>query len=188
MKLVVAPGSTMLRMLVWLGLFGLVASFHGIILGYSRQIFALARAGFLPSALGAIHPRFGTPWIAVLAGGAVGLAAIFSDTVVRFGGQSLTANIVTMSAIGAVFMYVISLLALFRLRRREPEMPRPFRALGYPIVPAWGLVSAVTCLLSLMYFNRLVTILFVALLAAGYLLLRGTGSLARAQDNHVANR
>ena len=45
-------------MLVWLGLFGLVASFHGIIIGYSRQIFALARAGYLPATLATLHPRF----------------------------------------------------------------------------------------------------------------------------------
>ena len=94
----------------------------------------------------------------------------------------MTATIVTMSAIGAVFMYVISMLALFRLRRREPEMPRPFRALGYPVVPAWALLSAVVCLCSLIYFNRAVAFLFVAVLAAGYLLLRLTGGVALAND------
>lgn len=49
MKVVVGGESGWLHMLVWLGLFGLIASFHGIILGYSRQIFALARAGYLPA-------------------------------------------------------------------------------------------------------------------------------------------
>jgi hypothetical protein len=48
MKLIVGEHSGWLHMLVWLGLFGLVASFHGIILGYSRQIFALAREAYLP--------------------------------------------------------------------------------------------------------------------------------------------
>ena len=48
MKVVVGENSGWLHMLVWIGLFGLIASFHGIILGYSRQIFALARAGYLP--------------------------------------------------------------------------------------------------------------------------------------------
>jgi ethanolamine permease len=48
MKFIVGENSGWLHMLVWLGLFGLIASFHGIILGYSRQIFALARAGYLP--------------------------------------------------------------------------------------------------------------------------------------------
>ncbi|RBJ71172.1 ethanolamine permease, partial [Pseudomonas sp. MWU12-2534b] len=72
MKQIVGAHSGWLHMLVWLGLFGLVASFHGIIMGYSRQIFALARAGYLPRALAAVHPRFKTPHRAILAGGAVG--------------------------------------------------------------------------------------------------------------------
>ena len=53
MKIVVGAKSGWLPMLVWLGLFGLIASFHGIILGYSRQMFALSRAGYLPGCLGA---------------------------------------------------------------------------------------------------------------------------------------
>ncbi len=47
MKMVVGTSGGWLHMLVWLGLFGLVASFHGIIMGYSRQIYSLARAGYL---------------------------------------------------------------------------------------------------------------------------------------------
>ncbi|VTM41207.1 ethanolamine permease [Klebsiella quasipneumoniae] len=48
-------------MLVWLGLFGLVASFHGIIMGYSRQIYSLARAGYLPAGLATLNRRTRTP-------------------------------------------------------------------------------------------------------------------------------
>jgi ethanolamine permease len=159
-------------MLVWLGLFGLIASFHGIILGYSRQIFALARAGFLPRFLAVIHPRFNTPWVAILAGGVVGIAAIFSDNVIRFGGQPLTANIVTVSALGALLMYIVSMVSLIRLRQREPNLPRPFRAIGYPYMPAWTLICASIALGSLVYYNRLVSLLFVLLLAIGYILYR----------------
>jgi ethanolamine permease len=65
MKLIVGSNSGWLHMLVWLGLLGLVASFHGIIMGYSRQIFALARAGYLPPMLAVIHPRFKTPHRAI---------------------------------------------------------------------------------------------------------------------------
>ena len=49
MKMIVGESSGWLHMLVWLGLFGLVASFHGIIMGYSRQIFALSREAYLPA-------------------------------------------------------------------------------------------------------------------------------------------
>ena len=126
-------------MLVWLGLFGLVASFHGIIIGYSRQIFALARAGYLPESSAKVHPRFKTPHRAILAGGVVGIAAIFSDELIQFGGQTLTANIVTMSVFGAIVMYIISMVALFKLRRTEPNLERPFRAPLFPVFPAFAL-------------------------------------------------
>lgn len=174
MKTVVGEDSGWLHMLVWLGLFGLVASFHGIIIGYSRQIFALSRAGYLPQVLGRIHPRLGTPHVAIVAGGGIGIAAIFSDQLVQIGGQSLTANIVTMSVFGAIVMYIISMASLFKLRRSEPHLPRPFSAPVFPFFPAFALAAAVVCLLTMVYFNPLVAALFVALMAIGYAYFRTT--------------
>jgi ethanolamine permease len=176
MKMIVGESSGWLHMLVWLGLFGLVASFHGIILGYSRQIFALSRAGFLPAVLGRIHPRFQTPHIAVLAGGAVGIAAIFSDGIFSFGGQSLTANIVTMSVFGAITMYIVSMASLFKLRAAEPKLDRPYRAPGYPLVPAIALFGAVVCLVTMFYYNALVGMVYVGLMVLGYLYFLTTAS------------
>ena len=168
MKIVVGNDSGWLHMLVWLGLFGLVASFHGIIIGYSRQIFALSRAGYLPAVLGRIHPRLGTPHVAILAGGAVGIAAIFSDELVKFRGQSLTASIVTMSVFGAIVMYILSMASLFKLRRSEPDLKRPFVAPAYPVFPAFALAAAVVCLATMVYFNAAVAAVFAALAAIGY--------------------
>jgi ethanolamine permease len=168
MKLVVGADSNWLSMLVWLGLFGLVASFHGIILGYSRQIFALAREAYLPAYFGAVHPRFKTPHRAILAGGAIGIAAIYSDELIQFGGQTLTANIVTMSVFGALLMYILSMLSLFKLRRGAPLLARPFRAPCYPVFPAFALGAACVCMLTMAYYNRLIFGLFCAFLALGY--------------------
>jgi len=155
-------------MLVWLGLFGLVASFHGIILGYSRQIFALSREAYLPSYFAKVHPRFKTPHRAILAGGAIGIAAIYSDELIKIGGQSLTANIVTMSVFGAILMYIISMLSLFQLRRKEPHMVRPFRAPFYPFFPAFALLGACVCMATMIYYNPLIFGIFAAFLALGY--------------------
>ncbi|HSI58588.1 MAG TPA: ethanolamine permease [Ideonella sp.] len=168
MKAVVGDNSGWLHMMVWIGLFGLIASFHGIILGYSRQIFALGRAGYLPAWLAVVHPRFGTPYRAVLAGGVVGIAAIFSDEVIKLGGQTLTANIVTMSVLGAIVMYIMSMLSLFALRKKEPNLERPFPAIGYPLFPAIALGLAVMCLVTMVYFNPLVSGLFVVFLVLAY--------------------
>jgi ethanolamine permease len=169
MKLIVGENSGWLHMLVWLGLFGLVASFHGIIIGYSRQIFALSRAGFLPPVLGRLHTTRHTPHIAILAGGAVGIAAIFSDELIKIGGMSLTANIVTMSVFGAIVMYILSMASLFKLRMTEPTLARPYRAPGFPIFPAFALAAAVVCLLTMAYYNPIVAGLFVGLMVIGYI-------------------
>ncbi|MYM75663.1 ethanolamine permease [Duganella sp. FT134W] len=168
MKLIVGEHSGWLHMLVWLGLFGLIASFHGIILGYSRQIYALAREAYLPSYFAKIHPRFKTPHRAILAGGVVGIAAIYSDQLITLGGQTLTANIVTLSVFGAITMYIISMLALFKLRRDEPAMARPFRAPCYPFFPAVALVGALVCMATMIYYNGLIFCVFVVMLLLGY--------------------
>lgn len=168
MKMIVGSNSGWLHMLVWLGLFGLVASFHGIIMCYSRQIFALGRAGYLPASLARVHPRFRTPHRAILAGGVVGIAAIFSDSFVTIGGLPLTANIVTMSVFGAIVMYITSMAPLFKLRRSEPALSRPFRAPWYPFAPAFALVMAVICLVAMVYYNTLLALIFAAMMLLGY--------------------
>ena len=154
------------------GLFGLVASFHGIIMGYARQIFALARAGFLPGVFARVHPRFQTPHIATVAGGIVGIAAIYSDNLISVAGQSLTASIVTMAVFGALTMYVMSMAALFRLRRREPNLARPYRAPLYPYAPAFALVMALVCLVALVVYNPLIFSIFAATMGAAVLAVR----------------
>ena len=169
MRQVVGDGSPMLHLLVGIGLFGLIASFHGIIMGYSRQFFALARAGFLPGFLARLHPRFRTPHYAILAGGVLGIAAIFSDSFVTFGGLSATATLVTMSVFGALALYILSMVSLFRLRRLEPNLERPFVAPGYPAVPAFALGASLVCLGTMVYFNLQIFALFVSFLLVGAL-------------------
>lgn len=181
MKMIVGEHSGWLHMLVWIGLFGLIASFHGIILGYSRQIFALARAGYLPGFLAAVHPRFGTPWVGVLAGGVVGIAAIFSDQWITLGGQPLTANIVTMSVLGAIVMYIVSMLSLFVLRRKEPNLHRSFPAMGYPVLPAIALVLACGALVTMVWFNGLVSEIFLGAMVLAWVYFQFFTARRRAE-------
>ncbi|SEI77648.1 ethanolamine permease [Pseudomonas sp. NFR16] len=179
MKAVVGNNSNWMHMLVWIGLFGLVASFHGIILGYSRQFFALARAGFLPPSLAKLS-RFQTPHRAILAGGVVGILAILSDGLVNLQGMTLTAAMITMSVFGAIVMYIVSMLSLFKLRRSEPDLERSFRAPGYPIVPGIALVLAIVCLVAMVWFNLVICGIFLCLMAVGALfckLVRGRGAV-----------
>jgi ethanolamine permease len=179
-KIVVGSSSGWLHFLVWIGLLGLIASFHGIIIGYSRQIFALARAGLLPKVLATVHPRWRTPYWAILAGGVVGIA-----------GQPLTASIVTMSVLGAIVMYIMSLLSLMRLRRREPHLERPFRAPLYPLFPLTALAIAAISLIAIVYYNVQVAALFAALGVVGGLVTRWRtrqGSASGAEPDALLHR
>jgi ethanolamine permease len=167
MKTVVGDNSGWLHMLVWIGLFGLVASFHGIILGYSRQIFALSRAGFMPALFSHVNARFGTPHRAIIVGAAVGVLAILSDDV-KLNDMSLTANLITLAVFGAIVMYIVSMLSLFALRKKEPLLERPFKAVAYPFFPAIALVLALVCLVTMIYFNFALALMFAGLMAAAF--------------------
>jgi ethanolamine permease len=180
MKRAVGQNSGWLHMLVWLGLFGLVASFHGIIMGYARQMFALGRAGFLPPVMARLHPRFRTPHVATIAGGVIGVATIYSDSFVQIAGQPLTASIVTLSAMGALLMYTVAMAALFRLRAIEPDLVRPFRAPLYPFLPALALLMAAAALILMLVTNPIMALVFGALMA---LLVTGSLTYRRSDGN-----
>jgi ethanolamine permease len=167
MKMIVGENSGWLHMLVWIGLFGLIASFHGIILGYSRQIFALSRAGFMPKFFGVVNDKYKTPHRAIIAGAVVGVAAILSDDL-QFNGMTLTANLITMAVFGAIVMYIVSMMSLFALRKNEPHLARPFKAIAYPLFPMIALVLAVISLVTMIYYNQQLTIVFFVLMALGY--------------------
>ncbi len=152
------------KLFAGLGLFGLIASFHANTLGYSRQLFALARAGYLPRFLATVNSRFQTPHWALLVGGLIGLIALFSGT---------TGEIITLSVIGALVMYIVSLLSLFRLRKTEPELVRPFRTPYYPSVPLLALVLSMICLVATAYSNPGLSGLFGGLLLLCFGLFRG---------------
>ena len=168
MKAIVGEESGWLHMLVFLGLFGLIASFHGIIMGYSRQLFAVARAGYLPASLSKVNKKFRTPHLAIIAGGVIGILAIFSDNWITFGDQPLTANIVILAVFGAIVMYIISMLSLIKLRRTEPELARPFKAPFYPVFPIISLVCAIVCLIAMIYYNFSIFLVFLAMMGLAY--------------------
>ena len=130
-----------------------------------------------------MHPRFRTPHIAILAGGVVGIAAIFSDQWISFGGQPLTANIVTMSVFGAIVMYIVSMASLFKLRapRARDWRGRSARRCTRGS-PASALAAAVVCLATMVYYNLLIAGLFVALGVLGGVYFALTPKLRERAD------
>ncbi len=153
---VLSPNHPMTHLMVYLGLFGLIASLHGIIMGYSRQVFALARDGMLPSILAKVHPRFGTPVFAIAVPGAIGCIAVLSER---------TDAIITMSVLGAVTLYILSMLSLFKLRRSEPALVRPFRAPLFPVTPAVALALSAVALVAVVASDVLIAGIYALVLA-----------------------
>ncbi|RFM26238.1 ethanolamine permease [Deminuibacter soli] len=149
--IVLGRQSSVTQLFAGIGLFGLIASFHSIIISYSRQVFALARSSYLPVVLSRVNKRFQTPHWALLAGGFIGLLAmLYADT----------SKLVIVSTLGAVVMYVISMISLFVLRRREPQLQRPFKAPLYPYFPAIALVLSLVALGTIVYYYTLLSAWF----------------------------
>ncbi len=168
---IILTDSRLFHALVSIGLLGFVASFNGIVLIAGRALFDMGRVGFLPHVLGRAHPRTGTPVNALIANLAIGIVSIYCLD---------TAGLITMSALGAVTLYILAMLSLFALRRREPDLPRPYRAPLYPVLPSMALVLAALALLMMLYgnfnnptapngFERWLSVWYVAILAAAML-------------------
>ncbi|MBB4932253.1 amino acid transporter [Lipingzhangella halophila] len=127
---------TMGNLLVLGGIAGILTSWNAFLVGSSRLIFAMARSGMLPEWLGRLHPRFKTPGNALLVIGALSVIAPL------FGEEMLT-WLVNAGSVNIVVAYIVVTLTFLVLRRREPQMSRPFR------VPAGPVIGVVALVLSL---------------------------------------
>jgi ethanolamine permease len=159
--IVLGKGNGLTKIFAGIGLFGLIASLHGTILASSRQVFAMARSGYLPRTLGQVNPQFKTPHWALIAGGAISFIAIYNGT---------TAQIIILSVLGAVTMYMLSMVSLFILRKKEPGLERPFVSPFYPVFPAIALIISFICTVAIIYFSVMVSLIFFAGLAVAIII------------------
>ena len=120
------------------GLAGLVASFFSIIFAYSRQIFALSRAGYLPRLLSVTGSRR-TPWVALIVPGVIGF-------VLSITGDG--ARLLNVAVFGATISYALMMLAHIVLRRSEPDLERPYRTPGGVATSGVALVLAVLAVIA----------------------------------------
>ena len=112
---------------------GLAASFHAIIFGYARQLFALARSGYLPHFLANTHSRTRAPVPALAVGASLGLGIALLVRALSSARLPAGAILLSLAVLGAVVSYVLQMAAFIRLRRRYPRLPRPYRSpLGIP--------------------------------------------------------
>lgn len=124
--------SAMAKVVNYIGLAGLIASFFSIIYAYSRQLFALSRAGYLPKSLSVVNSRK-APTLALVVPGVIGFALSLI-------GQG--AMLLNMAVFGAALSYVLMMVSHIVLRIREPHMPRPYRTPGGVVTTSFALVVA----------------------------------------------
>lgn len=118
------------------GLAGIITSWNAFILGGSRAIYALAHAGLLPDFLGRLHPEYHTPRNAIILIGALSVIGPF------FGRPALV-WVVDAGGLGIVIAYAMVAWSFLVLRKKEPELERPYK------VPFGNLTGSAALVLSL---------------------------------------
>lgn len=165
------------HLLITIGLFGLIASFHGIVLAAGRASYEFGKVGFAPAALGKIQPKFRTPANALLVNMVIGIIALLTGK---------TAAIITISVFGALTLYIISMVAVLQLRKKEPALERPFKVPLYPLLPITALLIASFSFIAMCYFNSTLAIIYIAIMLACFTLFSFIKNKGKAPDNSNA--
>jgi len=111
-----------------------------MLLGQSRVFYSMSRDGLLPKWAGTIHPRFRTPWISSLV---VGVCVAFFASLIPIGDLAVLVNI------GTLLAFVIVCAGVWILRRKRPDLPRPFKTPLVPLVPILGILTSLAAMMSL---------------------------------------
>lgn len=157
----------------FVGLAGLIASFFSIIYAYSRQIFALSRAGYLPRSL-SLTNKNKAPYLAIIIPGIIGFLLSLTKE-----GDAL----ILIAVFGATISYVLILLSHIKLRLSKPDMPRPYKTPGGIITSSLALIMAIAAVVAgfvvnpkIWFIAALIYACFIAyfLLYSRYHLVKGT--------------
>ena len=123
-------GATFVSLIVTISTLG---ALNAIMMSAPRVFFAMAEDRLFFSPLAAVHPRFHTPYVAIAFAGALGVLFVMTRTF-----EQLADTFV----LSIWPFYALAIAAVYRLRRRRPDLPRPYRVPGYPVVPAIFIAAA----------------------------------------------
>lgn len=144
-------GQGFAKLLALVACVGLIASFHTILFAKGRQIYSLSRAGYFPRFLSITHPRHKTPHVALVAGSAVALAlmlALWFGMGAEAGSATIQGILLNMAVAGAMLSYLLQGVSFIVLRRRLPQLERPYRS---PLGLAGAVVTIAIALLTLAF-------------------------------------
>ncbi len=159
LKTVLGDSGWMWHLLITIGIFGLVASFHGIILAAGRATMEFGKTGSAPKQLGEIHLKFQTPHKALIFNLAIGIIALLTGK---------TGEIITIACFGALGLYIISMISIIKLRKTEPELERPFKVPFYPVMPIIALVIASVAMVAMSVYNPWLALIFLVIVLGSF--------------------
>ncbi|MFY9309302.1 MAG: ethanolamine permease [Bacteroidia bacterium] len=157
---IVGDNSLLFHMLLTVGLFGLVASFHGLMLAGGRSTLEFGKIGYAPKFIGKVHPKFQTPANALVVNMLIGILILLTGK---------TTEIITIAVFGALTLYVIAMVSLIVLRKKEPGLHRPFKVPFYPVSPVLALIIAVVSLLAMTYYNWMLALIYFLLMLVAFI-------------------
>ncbi len=134
---------------------GLSSTMVVMLLGQSRVFFSMSKDGLLPEFFSSVHPKFRTPWISSITVGLV---------VATFASLIPLNELGEMTSIGTLLAFIIVCAGVWVLRRRRPDIARPFRAPWVPLTPILGIAVS---LLMMLFLPLLTWIRLLVWLAAG---------------------
>jgi ethanolamine permease len=160
---IVGNNNLLYHLLITVGLFGLIASFHGIILAAGRASLEFGRVNYAPAFLGKIHRRFQTPSSALLVNMTIGIIALLTGK---------TSEIIIISVFGALTLYIVSMITFLQLRKKEPQLHRPFKVPLYPYFPVIALIIAVVSFIAMTIYNLKLAVIYLLIMGASFALFK----------------
>jgi APA family basic amino acid/polyamine antiporter len=146
---------------VLVSLFVMISSFsslNGSMLASPRIFFAMADDRLFFKSIASVHPRYKTPHVAILLAGLLGMALVLSRSF-----EALTDTFVL-----AIWpFYALGVAAIYPLRSRRPDLVRPYRAIGYPVVPAIFVIAVAAFVINALVQDPLSTGITFALIGVG---------------------
>lgn len=170
-------GATFVALTVVVSTFG---ADDAAILAGARLLFAMARDGVFLKACARVHKRYHTPHVAIVA------LATWSAVLALSGSYE---QLFTYVAFASILLHMLGAVGVFRLRRLRPDLPRPYRVWGYPIVPAVFIAASGAFVLNTLIERPTESLAGLGLLALGvpvYLVWRRPGSEERGTSERGA--
>ena len=139
-------------------LISVVGALNANVLAGARVYYAMAKDGLFFSSAARIHPRFKTPGFALL------IQAIWACVLMLSGNLE---QIVTYSIFIAIVFWVVAAASLFTLRKKFPDLPRPYKTWGYPAVPILFILASVGILINTLLEKPVESLSGLGLIAIG---------------------